>query len=91
MEEACLSLTSPEAEAIVRQIYAAELLADKRKSLGLIRKELQISFSLYTDLPEGKLTDSANLLFDALVMGCEHALAIDSRVTLRSRGKIYIV
>lgn len=87
MEIVCLFLTSPEAEAIVRQIYAAKLTSKGQEgNLATIQHEFLTSFylyassySAYAELKEEQLIDSSKLLFDNLIEGCEQALntAID--------------
>jgi hypothetical protein len=76
IDQICLFLTSAEAEAIVRQIYAAQILDSQEQSLELIRKEFLTAFSLYTDIPEDKLENSVTPIFNALIAGCEEALRI---------------
>jgi hypothetical protein len=76
IDQICLFLTSAEAEAIVRQIYAAQILDSQEQSLELIRKEFLIAFSLYTDIPEDELENSVTPIFNALIAGCEEALQI---------------
>lgn len=88
VEIVCLFLRSPEAEAIVRQIYAAKLLTKKEENYSLtsIKKEFLTSFYLFTtayssysELKEDQLEASSYILFDSLIDGCEEALneAID--------------
>lgn len=88
IEIVCLFLRSPEAEAIVRQIYAAKLLGGKEESYSLksIKREFLSSFYLFTiaynpysELKEDQLETSSNILFDSLIDGCDKALneAID--------------
>lgn len=75
VEEVCLFLSSPEVEAVVRQIYSAKQSEGKHQSiLEQIKKEFLMSFSRYIEVEENKLVDSASLLFDALVKRCENAL-----------------
>jgi len=76
IDQICLFLTSSEAEVIVRQIYAAKLSGSQQQSFELIREEFLTSFSLYTGIPEDELQDSAGLILDALIEGCEEALQI---------------
>ncbi|MBP0018723.1 MAG: hypothetical protein J7647_14400 [Cyanobacteria bacterium SBLK] len=76
IDQICLFLTSPEAEAIVRQIYAASSLKDRQKDIDSIRQEFLLCFSLHTNIPETELEDSAPQIFDILLEGCEQALRI---------------
>jgi hypothetical protein len=76
IDQICLFLTSAEAEVIVRQIYAAKLSGSQQQSFELIREEFLTSFSLYTNIPKDELQDSAKLILDALIEGCEEALQI---------------
>jgi hypothetical protein len=67
LEEICLFLTSPEVEAIVRQLFAANIEENSRNSLKSIQKEFVSLFLFYFDLTgESKLADS---LFLALRKG----------------------
>lgn len=76
IDQICLFLTSSEAEAIVRQIYAAKLSDSQQRNFELIRKEFLAAFSLYTNIPEDELKNAANLIFNDLIEGCEEALQI---------------
>jgi hypothetical protein len=76
IDQICLFLTSSEAEVIVRQIYAAKLSGSQQQSFELIREEFLTSFSLYTNIPKDELQDSARLILDDLIEGCEEALQI---------------
>ncbi|MBD0362528.1 MAG: NACHT domain-containing protein [Coleofasciculus sp. C3-bin4] len=76
IDQICLFLTSAEAEVIVRQIYAAKLSGSQQQSFELIREEFLTSFSLYTNIPKDELQDSARLILDDLIEGCEEALQI---------------
>jgi hypothetical protein len=76
INQICLFLTSAEAEVIVRQIYAAKLSGSQQQSFELIREEFLTSFSLYTNIPKDELQDSAKLILDDLIEGCEEALQI---------------
>ncbi|NER37139.1 MAG: NACHT domain-containing protein [Oscillatoria sp. SIO1A7] len=69
-----LFLTSPEAEAIVRQIYSASILSSREKDLDEIEKEFLTAFSLYTNIPEDELEDSAPAIFKILLTGCDEVL-----------------
>jgi len=75
LEEVCLFLCSPEVEEYVRQIYAVQLLeAPPQSSLEAIQQQFAASFSMYVGIPEGKIKQAGELLFKALVAGCEKAL-----------------
>ncbi|HEY9725125.1 MAG TPA: hypothetical protein V6D50_01640, partial [Chroococcales cyanobacterium] len=76
IDQICLFLTSAEAEAIVRQIYSAKILDSQEQSLEFIRKEFLTVFSLYTNIPEDELENSAKPIFNTLITGCEEALQI---------------
>ena len=87
LEIVCLFLTSPEAEAIVRQMFATQFANDvKFKDIGSIRKAFLYalylhtsSYSSFSNVREDQLVDTSNILFDALLEGCEQAFntAID--------------
>lgn len=90
IEEVCLFLTSPEAEAIVRQIYAAKLSPKKNNGqLDLIQQEFAASLSLYSNAPKDIIEDSARTLLDILIDGCEQnlQLAIDSGILSAHEAK----
>jgi hypothetical protein len=84
LEIVCSFLTSPEAETIVRQIYAAKLsVKEEAGDLASIQREFLTSFYLcttsyssYTELKEDQLVDSSKLLLDALIEGCDQALNV---------------
>lgn len=76
IDQICLFLTSNEAEAVVRQIYAVSILESKEQNLQQIKQEFLKAFSLYTGIPEDELRDSAPEIFDTLVDGCEETLRI---------------
>ncbi|MBE7445676.1 MAG: NACHT domain-containing protein [Planctomycetia bacterium] len=90
LEEVCLFLTSPEVEAVVRQIYSVKHSEGRhQRSFEQIKKEFLTSFSLYVGIDENKLVNSASLLFDALIEGCEHAfnMAIDDGILSAHEAK----
>lgn len=90
MEQVCLFLTSPEAGAIVRQIYAAKLSPKKNNGqLDLIQQEFAASLSLYSNTPKDIIKDSARTLLDILIDGCEQnlQLAIDSGILSAHEAK----
>ncbi len=76
IDQISLFLTSNEAEAIVRQIYAASILKSKEQNLEQIEQEFLKAFALYTNIPEADLEDSAPQIFHTLVTGCEETLQI---------------
>ena len=76
LDQICLFLTSNEAEAIIRQIYAVSILQSKEQNLEQISQEFLTAFSLYTNIPKSELRDSAAEIFRILVGGCEEALKI---------------
>ncbi len=89
LEEVCLFLTSPEVEKIIRQIYSTKLSEDKGQNLELIRKEFLTTFSFFIGIEKERLANPANLVFDALIGECEHALniAIDEGVLSAHEAK----
>jgi hypothetical protein len=90
MEEICLFLSSPEVEAIVRQMYSAKLVREREQnSLELIRREFLTSFSLYVGLEEEKLASLSQHLLDTLIEGCEQVLhmAIDDGILSAHEAK----
>ena len=75
LEEICLFLFSPEVEEYVRQIYAVQLLEDSpQTSHDAIQQQFAASFFMYVGIQEGKVKQSCELLFTALVAGCEKVL-----------------
>ena len=83
LEVTCSFLLTPEVEAIVRQIYSANIqTARKRSNIDAIRKEFLASFSLYTGLEKDQLAAPSKNLFGALLEGCSFALdkAIDKGI-----------
>jgi hypothetical protein len=90
LEETYAFLHTPEVEAIVRQIYSMKFSVDKKRSgLEPIRKEFLASFSLYTGFEKNQLAESAKLLFDTLLAGCDLALtsAIDKGILSAHEAK----
>lgn len=84
IEIICLFLNSPEAEAIIRQLYAEKLSVEGNKgSIASIRKEFLSSFYLFTisygdyaEISEDQLVNVAKILFDNLIEGCEQVLNV---------------
>lgn len=81
MEEVCLFLVTPEVEAILRQIYTAQL-TEEEGSIDAIRTKFLHSFSSYVEVDEKLLEGSSNRLFDALLEACHYTLgqAVDRGV-----------
>ena len=75
-EELRLFFVSPDAEAIVRQIYASQLTQSKNIHLKSLRNEFLSSLSLWLNKPGMELEGLASQLFDLLLNGCERALEI---------------
>src|SRR5205823_4254733 len=46
VEEVCLFITSPEAEAVVRQLYAANLFTEQKKTADDIREEFRRLYAI---------------------------------------------
>lgn len=83
VEIVCLFLTSPEAEVVVRQIYASKLSLEDNNNIALIRKEFLNSFyffvtsySSYEKLTENQLVKPVTMLLNTLIDACEQALNI---------------
>jgi len=69
-------LSSPDVEAMVRQIYASQLTPSRSGSyMESIRAEFLASLSLHLGQSEGDATDLGSGLLEALVAGCTRALA----------------
>lgn len=74
LEIVCLFLTSPEAQSIIRQLFATQItLHDKHRDLTSIREEFLISFYLYAtsysscaELKEDQFTEVGNTLIESL-------------------------
>ncbi|MDJ0660872.1 MAG: NACHT domain-containing protein [Crocosphaera sp.] len=75
----CSFLVSPEAEQIIRQVYAASILDSKENNLNIIKREFLQAFSLYTEIDNSHLEQENIKIFEILVEGCEQVLtdAID--------------
>jgi len=68
-------LVSPDAEAIIRQIYGTFLAnTTNQSSLPIIQAEFLSSLSLHLGQDPGTLKEVSDSLFDALLRGCERAL-----------------
>ena len=73
----CLFLSSPEAEAIIRQVYSAELLdGDNQNTVDAIRSEFLASLSRVLVSRDGELRELSHKLFDALIKGCHEVLVV---------------
>lgn len=69
-------LSSPEAEAIVRQIYTTKLGELGHDSVESIGRLITESLALYLGEPDStKVRESADLLFKGLLQACDRALA----------------
>lgn len=76
LEKLKFFLISPDVEAIVRQIYASQLTSDKNNNhLEYIRSEFSACMSLHLVQPHKSVEDFSRRLFDALLIGCERAMA----------------
>ncbi len=76
----CFFLLSPEAEQIIRQVYAASILDSTENDLEAIKREFLQAFYLYKDIDDSNLKEEEIIeIFEILVEGCEQVLtdAID--------------
>jgi hypothetical protein len=82
IEEVCLFLTSPEVEAVIRQVFSVKLSESKVQNIELIRQEFVALFSAHFELKKGKILNQAGELFTILLEGTEKALdaAIDKEI-----------
>lgn len=70
-------LASPDVEALVRQVFAAKLAEEsEEQNLTLIRQEFTKLLALHVGLAETRVINSAKVLYEALIYGCEQALNI---------------
>jgi hypothetical protein len=77
LEEICLYLCSPEVEEYVRQIYATQALQTPlQNSCQAIQRQFIASMAMYVGLPETKTKEPGEMLFNALVAGCEKTLQL---------------
>jgi hypothetical protein len=75
-EKLKLFFVSPEAEAIVRQIYGIYFAPEMRlKSESAIREEFAASLSFFLRTEDVAVRGIADSLFESLVQGCERALS----------------
>ncbi len=75
LEEICLYLCSPEVEEYVRQIYATQALQTPlQSSYQAIQQQFIASMAMFVGLPETKTKGPGEILFNALVAGCEKTL-----------------
>jgi hypothetical protein len=89
-EKLRLFLISPEAEALTRQIYGLFFVAEARaKSEATIRAEFCALLALHLGLTLEKVKTSGQILFDALITGCERTFsrAIDQGVLSAHEAK----
>lgn len=76
VEEVCLFITSPEVEAVVRQLYATSLFAEQRKTLDDIQEEFQKLFAYRFGPHYNELENKADSIFRALAGAIERALNV---------------
>src|SRR5437870_5218361 len=75
-EKLKLFLISPDAEAIIRQMFGMNLVRDaKAHSEGILQREFRACLALHLGGKPEATAELADPLFDALVAGCERALA----------------
>lgn len=74
VEEVCLFLTSPEVEAVIRQIFSVKLSESKADTIKLIRQEFVALFGAHFELRKGKVLRSASDLYAVLLEGVDKAL-----------------
>jgi hypothetical protein len=75
-EKLRLFLSSPDAESIIRQIYAGELSTASPSSMALVEKEFSASLALHLGQSEADSGGAARELFELLVAGCKRTLKI---------------
>src|SRR3989304_5667691 len=69
-------ISSPEAEAIVRQLFATQMVEEDSDVVSSIRSEFHSSLSLFLGLPKNKTRGFSGYLFAGLVDGTKRALEI---------------
>lgn len=70
-------LTAPDADAIVRQIFASQIsTSEKQANLERVRAEFMACLSFHLEASEEALKYLGPPLFDALLIGCDRALGI---------------
>ncbi|MAF53964.1 MAG: hypothetical protein CL694_13245 [Chloroflexi bacterium] len=69
-------LASPEAESLVRQIYAGYLTSSADDHVGSIKSQFMRLSAIHCSVPVDETDQIAGLLFDALVKSCNRALAL---------------
>lgn len=70
-------LTAPDAEAIVRQIFASQIsISEKQSNLERVQAEFMACLSLHLEASEEVLGHLGPPLFEALLIGCDRALGI---------------
>jgi muramidase (phage lysozyme) len=89
VEEVCLFLTSPEVEAVIRQVFSVKLSESNIKNIELIRQEFVTLFAAHFELKKGKSLTSANTLFTILLDGADAAFdaAIDKGILSAHEAK----
>ena len=76
-------LRSPAVESIVRQVYSLHILSSKQpNTLQEIRQEFLQLFTISLGWPEERATSSGEVLFSALLAGCNQALDIATEKNL---------
>jgi hypothetical protein len=76
IEELCLFITSPDVNAVVRQLYTARLFAEQRKTIDDIQEEFHRLFAYHFGFTYDESTDKADTLFNALSIAVEKGLDI---------------
>lgn len=66
---------SPEAEAIVRQLYSTKLSETRDKPLASIRQEFCLSLSFFLGVEPAVVQTTSDLLFEAIAQACDRALS----------------
>lgn len=79
IEELCLFITSPEVNAVVRQLYAVRLIPDQRKTASQIKEEFHRLFSYHFSLAYEESQNRANALFQLLITAVEEMVALGSK------------
>jgi predicted NACHT family NTPase len=69
-------LASPDIDAIVRQIYASQLVSGQTNYLESIRLEFKVLLALQLQEPQQDIEEIADELFNSIVQSCEKALQV---------------
>jgi hypothetical protein len=75
VEEVALFLQSPEAEAIIRQIYACRLVENESKRLSEVEQEFTASLAAFLGADRKIMANESSLLFKEVLQSCERQLA----------------